>query len=158
MEPDKGIIELARAARAADVPLVTVGEGPLSQMFRAEFPEVRQEGWCDAPRLAVLLQEARAVVMPSLYAEPFGMVAIEAQQSGLPVILPHTAFLAEEITNRGLGLACNVLDPTDFARTLTEMKEMPAQDVRRISETAFANENPFAMTPQGWGDSLLSNV
>ncbi|MBR9861913.1 MAG: glycosyltransferase family 4 protein [Rhodobacteraceae bacterium] len=156
MEPDKGIIELAHSARAAEVPLVTVGEGPLSQMLQTEFPEVRQEGWCDAPRLAVLLQEARAVVMPSLYAEPFGMVAIEAQQSGLPVILPHTAFLAEEITSRGLGLACDVLDPDDFTRTLTKMKNMPAEDLRRISETAYANETPFAMTPQDWGDSLLS--
>ena len=155
MEPDKGVVELARAAQAAGVQLVTIGEGPLSAMFAEQFPEVRQEGWCDKPRLQTLLQTARAVVMPSLFAEPFGMVAIEAQQSGIPVIIPDTAFLAEEIAALGLGISCNIHDTDAFALALTKLKDMPATQIKQISETAFANATPLALDEQAWGDALL---
>lgn len=155
MEPDKGVVELARAAQTAGVPLVTIGEGPLTAQFTQEFPAVRQEGWCDKPRLQTLLQSARAVVMPSLFAEPFGMVAIEAQQSGIPVIIPHNAFLADEITNLGLGLSCNIHNSDEFAQTLTKLKDMPATQIKQMSETAFANATPLALDEQAWGDALL---
>lgn len=155
MEPDKGVIELARAAQTAGVQLVTIGEGPLSTRFTQDFPTVRQEGWCDKDRLATLLKTARAVVMPSLFAEPFGMVAIEAQQSGIPVIIPENAFLADEITDLGLGISCNIHNTDAFAQALTDLKDMPAKQIKQMSETAFANATPLAMGEQAWGDALL---
>jgi glycosyltransferase involved in cell wall biosynthesis len=38
-----------------------------------------------------------ALVMPSRYPEPYGLVAMEAARSGLPVVLPSTALLAEDL-------------------------------------------------------------
>ncbi len=156
VEPDKGILELARAATAAEVPLSVIGDGPLCDVLRAEFPDIEQLGWCDKPTMGRHMQKARALVMPSRFAEPFGLVAVEALQSGIPVIVGHDAFLADEITENGLGFACNIHDVDAFRDMLLHVKTLGADEMKRMSELGFSNTHPLALQPQEWCDALLA--
>lgn len=94
--------------------------------------------------------------MPSRYPEPFGLVAIEAARSGLPVIMSRSAFLAEEMQRAGMAIACDTADESVFADTLTRFSQMPSHEVRAMSERAFLKSPDLASTHEEWRDALLS--
>ncbi|HVM00072.1 MAG TPA: glycosyltransferase [Egibacteraceae bacterium] len=74
-----------------------------------------------APRpqaeLALLYRAADAVLMPSR-SESFGLVALEAQACGTPVVGSAVSGLAEAIGGEGGGTLVQGDDPLDFARAL----------------------------------------
>ena len=47
---------------------------------------IEMSGWRDRKGVADLVQAATAVIFPSLWAEPFGIVGIEAMARGVPVV------------------------------------------------------------------------
>lgn len=156
IEPDKGVMELAEAARATSMPLTLIGEGPLVGELTRSHPEIRQSGWQDRAGIAQIVATARALVMPSRFPEPFGMVAAEASESGLPVIVADDAYLAADITAHGLGLSTDIHDPAAFAATLAQMRDMPSTAVRRMSEAGFARSARLASTGTDWAERLLA--
>ncbi|NOY25346.1 MAG: glycosyltransferase family 4 protein, partial [Oligoflexia bacterium] len=74
----KGIHVALQAASMTTLPLVVAGDGPV------DVPGSR--GWVDRRQLAELLAEAASLWVPSLWAEPFGIVGLEALTAGVPVI------------------------------------------------------------------------
>ena len=94
--------------------------------------------------------------MPSRYPEPFGLVAIEAAASGLPIIMSQGAFLAEEMEKAGIALSCDTTNERAFADTLMTFRKMPKHDVRRMSERAFQLSPNLASTHEEWRDALLA--
>ena len=72
------------AARRARVPIRVVGAGPDRDHLSAAYPEAEFVGRARDEDLAQLYSGARAVLMPS--REEFGIVAVEAQAAGRPVI------------------------------------------------------------------------
>ena len=78
-------------------------------------------------------RHARLLLMPSRYPEPFGMVAAEALWSGLPVILPASALLAEQVVSAEAGVAVEPRDVDSFAATIGHL----LADDRRIQEMSF---------------------
>ena len=81
----KGVYDAAEAWRLAklDVPLVFAGTGP--ERGRLEELGFEVTGWLDRAALSALYQRARAVVMPSRWQEPYGIVGLEALAAGVPV-------------------------------------------------------------------------
>jgi glycosyltransferase involved in cell wall biosynthesis len=73
-----------------EVDLRIAGAGPYEPDLRAmaqNLPNVSFEGLLGGPALARLFRNARAVVVPSLFAETFGYVVLEAFAVGTPVIV-----------------------------------------------------------------------
>lgn len=64
---------------------------------------------CHGDEKRALLANARAVLMPTLYPEPFGYVAIEAMLSGTPVIATGWGAFPEIIRQGRTGWCCNSL-------------------------------------------------
>ena len=155
VEAEKGIEDLIEAAQLAGVPLKVIGDGPLREELSRAHPEVEFFGWRSRDEIAALIRHARAVVMPSRYPEPFGLVAAEASLSGLPVILSRTAFLGREIAEGGIGFVCEGRDREAFAATLGDMRDLPAADIRQMSERAFSGNVSLANSPAAWIDALL---
>jgi glycosyltransferase involved in cell wall biosynthesis len=85
----KGVWEAVEAWRGSglDLPLVFVGTGPLRERLEAAGAEQRIEvtGWLGRKELAGAYARARALVFPSRWQEPFGMVGLEALSLGVPV-------------------------------------------------------------------------
>jgi glycosyltransferase involved in cell wall biosynthesis len=87
----KGVRDAVEAWRRSgvDLPLVIAGSGPLRGELAAaaERDGSRLEvlGWVDRDRLSGVYRRARALVLPSRWQEPFGIVGLEALRFGVPV-------------------------------------------------------------------------
>src|SRR5690606_18577260 len=121
LEEGKGPDLAAEAARRAGAKLRIVGDGPMRERLARDYPEVEFAGRRTRAEIGDLAAGARALVMPSRYPEPYGLVAAEALWSGLPVILADTAFLAPEILAAGAGLACNPRDADALAAAMQRL-------------------------------------
>lgn len=91
----KGVRDAVAVWRQSGVtlPLVFAGSGPLRADLEREGFEVT--GWLDRARLSSLYRRARAVLLPSRWQEPFGIVGVEAQAMGVPVVAWSSGGLAE---------------------------------------------------------------
>jgi len=155
LEKTKGADLAAAAARAAGLPLRVIGTGALEPSLRMHYPEVRFHGRQPPVEIARIAAQARLLVMPSRYPEPFGLVAMEAARSGLPVILPPTALLAPDLVARGAGIAVDPRDPVGFAGILTILAA-DDQRVAAMSEAAFTQTGDLALSPAEWVEALLA--
>jgi glycosyltransferase involved in cell wall biosynthesis len=112
---EKGVASLVRAfARLRDdaptSELRLVGDGD----ERAALEELARSlglgdslvfrGWLSPPEIERELAVAWASVVPSLWAEPLGLVAVEAAVRGVPVVASATGGLAETVRHGTTGL------------------------------------------------------
>ncbi|UMY16005.1 glycosyltransferase family 4 protein [Methylobacterium organophilum] len=154
LNEEKGPDLALAAARQAGVPLHVIGDGPLLETLRQAYPEMRFSGRQPAETVAQLVRGARALVMPSRYPEPYGLVAGEALWSGLPVILTDQALLAADIVAREAGLAC---DPREVDALSAAMGRLASDDAltERMSRNAFTRTVDLGHSAEGWIDALL---
>lgn len=88
----KGVAEAISAWRLSGVglPLVLAGSGPLREGVAGEASRdgagLELPGWVDRARLSGFYRRASALLMPSRWQEPFGIVGIEALSFGVPVV------------------------------------------------------------------------
>ena len=96
--PTKGLQVLLEALDLmgdAAPPLLVAGVAPGSQIYGVQFL-----GPLPHARVLDLMAESMAVVVPSVWPEPFGRVAIEAQAVGTPVIASDVGGLPETHAQR----------------------------------------------------------
>ena len=91
--------------------------------------------------LAELLRGARVVLVPS-HSETFGLVALEAAASGVPVVAQGTGGLREAVLDGDTGLVIESRDPLVWAGAITEVLADPAL-ARRLSTAARARAEAF---------------
>jgi glycosyltransferase involved in cell wall biosynthesis len=154
LDAEKGALQLAQAAALAGVPVTFIGEGPQQDAVAAACPHARMTGWLDHAGIRNHAARARALVMPSRYPEPFGLVAVEALGSGIPVVASHTALLAGEIDAAGVGWSVDCSDLDAFALCLRNIHGMDDADVSAMSRKAAAAAGMMGLTPGDWCDGL----
>lgn len=155
LEAEKGVEDALAAARLADMPIEVIGDGPLRQTLEARYPEAKFHGWKSRTEIGTLIAAARALLIPSRYPEPFGLVAAEAAGSGVPIIITESALLANEIVSRGIGTACNTQNIRLFADCLRTFDSQDNSTIRRMSEKAFLPNNSLATTEDEWTTQLV---
>lgn len=94
----KGLYVAAEIAKVAGMPLWVAGAGTLE----APAGDIRYLGPIDVAERAEFLANARALLMPTIYCEPGGNVAIEAMMCGTPVICPDFGVMSETV-KRGVS-------------------------------------------------------
>ena len=122
---DKGI-ELARqVAKEAGVELKMVHDG----VFGREK--------------ALLLSRAKAVLMPTIYPEPFGYVAIEAQMCGTPVLTTDWGAFPETVINGKTGFRCRTA--AEFAKAVELVDGLDRLAIRKSAIERYSLEKiaPF---------------
>jgi glycosyltransferase involved in cell wall biosynthesis len=155
LDGDKGAHLLARAAERIGARLRLMGDGPLASEIARLCPRAELLGWRSRSEIGELIATARMIVSPTVNREPFGLVALEALMSGVPVIVAQNSPFAGEIVGRGLGLACDPHDEHSLTGAITAL----AYDdllVRRMSLQAMSEARRLAPTPAQWCDGLLS--
>ena len=155
LERDKGVLDVARAATRAGLPLTLVGDGSLRDQLAQDYPDVQITGWQPREAIGDHVRSARVLVMPSHHPEPFALVIPEAVESGLPVIVAETALMAEEIVTNRLGLSVNIFEPGALEQALATIRDMPDHELRDISERGFSGQVQLALSTQAWADQLL---
>ncbi|NOX40224.1 MAG: glycosyltransferase family 4 protein [Alphaproteobacteria bacterium] len=156
LEPDKGVVDFLKAVQETGALAVVVGDGPLRAELEKGHPTAHFTGWTAPKDIGAAVDTCRALVMPSRFREPFGLVAVEASLSGLPIILSKNAFLAREMVENGLGYSCNTRNSADFAKTLAKVHNEDAERIRAISIHAYSGEAHLAQSEQEWADQLRS--
>jgi glycosyltransferase involved in cell wall biosynthesis len=112
---EKGVTFLVRAfARLqSQIPaarLTIVGDGPTRGEIEAVAitcgldGSVTFTGWLDPSGVERQLEKAWALIAPAIWAEPFGLVALEAIVRGVPVIASKTGGFSETVEDEVSGL------------------------------------------------------
>lgn len=127
--PAKGVSWLLRAFAAVPPParLEVAGDGDLAARLAAEASalglgaRVHFHGWVDGARARVLLRRCRALVVPSVWHEPSGTVAVEAAAAGRAVIASGVGGLPECVRQGETGL---VVPPGDVGALADAMARL----------------------------------
>ena len=105
----KGARDAVEAWRRSGVelPLVLAGTGPLrseleSRAGAGEGPGLEVLGWVERDRLSSIYRRARALLLPSRWQEPFGIVGLEALAFGVPVVAWESGGVGEWHPGPGL--------------------------------------------------------
>lgn len=138
LDPRKGfgtaVAALAHLPPEATLQIFSPADGP----YRDHLRRVADEhgvagrvsfGVCDRGRLRERYTQADAVVFPSVWDEPFGLVPLEAMACGTPVITTGTGGSAEFLVD---GRTCLRFAPGDAVGLAAAVRRMASsEDLRR---------------------------
>ncbi|MEZ5086266.1 MAG: glycosyltransferase [Tessaracoccus sp.] len=96
----------------------------------------------DRPELAKVIRHASIMLVPS-HSETFGLIALEASASGVPVLAAAAGGLTEAICNTHTGLLIPSRDAADWGRELTALL---AGDERRAGMAERGRQRAEDMT------------
>jgi glycosyltransferase involved in cell wall biosynthesis len=127
----KGVRSALAAARElrGGLPLVVAGDGPLADAVREEArgnARVRFVDWVDRCGLGDLLSRARSLWLPGIWAEPFGIVGLEALACGVPVIASLAGGVSDWLRDGENGLAVEVGSTTGLAQAADRLARDPS--------------------------------
>jgi D-inositol-3-phosphate glycosyltransferase len=108
---------------------------------------VRLEPPCPQPELANWYRAASIVMVPS-YSESFGLVAVEAQACGTPVVAAAVGGLRTAVRDGVSGILVDSRDPARYARALADLIARP-QLLARLSAGAREHASRF-----GWSATV----
>jgi D-inositol-3-phosphate glycosyltransferase len=113
---------------------------------------VRVEPPCPQAELADWYRAATVVMVPS-YSESFGLVAVEAQACGTPVIAASVGGLRTAVQDGVSGILIDGHDPASYARALLELFGSPALQAK-LAQGAVEHASRFGWS--GTVDRLLT--
>jgi glycosyltransferase involved in cell wall biosynthesis len=136
--PEKGADIAIAAARQAGLPLWLAGDRHQSLDGRHSDNLVRFLVTHDRAELAAFYRGARALVMPSVWFESFGIVVGEAMSHGIPVLASRIGALAETTVDGQTGLLFEPGDVDDLARAMRRLWD-DADLLRRLGSGGRAH-------------------
>ncbi len=77
---------------------------------------------------AAYLAKAKALIFPTQWEEPFGLVAIEAMVSGTPVITTRHGAMPEIVVDKKTGFLCTTVD--DMVAGVRRLRDISPHDCR----------------------------
>jgi glycosyltransferase involved in cell wall biosynthesis len=122
---EKDLDVLAQAYRqlcdeGLPIQLYLVGDGPYLQALHKAMPEAIFTGYLRGKELAAAYASADVFVFPST-TDTFGNVVIEAQASGVPVIVSDTGGPKELVEENVNGVVTKSHDVEDLARAIRDL-------------------------------------
>jgi glycosyltransferase involved in cell wall biosynthesis len=120
MVENKGITVAIEASGKAGVPLYLLGEPQKNDPYWVDHVapyidrmHVHHEGFVERETLIRKYQQARALLFPIQWEEPFGLVMIEAMACGTPVIAYNRGSVPEVVQD---GVTGFIIDPDNTDR------------------------------------------
>jgi glycosyltransferase involved in cell wall biosynthesis len=141
--PDKGPDLAIRACRTAGLPLVLAGKcnEPREAQYLQDVvqpmlgDDVTLVTNADRPTTQHLLEDARCLLMPIRWEEPFGMVMVEAMACGTPVVALRRGSVPEVVLAGITGIICD--HPDELPNALWHVDDLdPAECVAHV-KSAF---------------------
>ena len=133
----KGVEIVCETARRLDMPLLIAGEGDVTPSYGECLgvvgPDERGE----------LMAGARALMCPTIYVEPFGCIAVEAQLCGTPVISTDWGAFTETVRPGESGFRCRTLG--EFMWAAENAHTLNRKDIRAYAQATWSLE---AIGPQ----------
>jgi glycosyltransferase involved in cell wall biosynthesis len=124
--PEKGLGWLFRALAktSSSIQLDIAGEGweetglkHLAKELNIEN-RIKWHGWCNSSELDSLYKNCFAVVFPSLWPEPAGLISLEAYARYRPVITSQVGGIPEYVINKKTGILVEPNKDTSLAQAI----------------------------------------
>ncbi|MFF6790774.1 glycosyltransferase family 4 protein [Streptomyces filamentosus] len=145
---EKGVDALLRSV--APLQGVELSIAAPTAQFRAMAPRLRRAGlrtrylgWLRRPQLWRTFAEHDVLVMPSTTLEAMGLVALEAQACGLPVLYQPVPGLSEALVHS--GMATDFTQPTALVRDLDRLRTEPGL-LPALRQAGYANAARYPLS------------
>lgn len=150
MNPDKGVHTAIRVARAAGLPLriaAKMREPDERAYFEAEVEphlggDVEYVGEVGGADKLALLADAVCLLNPIAWAEPFGMVMIEALACGTPVVATPLGAASEIVDDGATGFLRR--DEASLVRAVADVASLDRGACRAAAEARFSTKRMVA--------------
>ncbi len=143
----KGVHIAMRLALDTETKLYIAGQSD-ADFESSKF--VEYVGFADVEKRADLMSHAKAVIVPTLYLEPFGGVNVEAQLCGTPVITSNAGVFPETVIDGVTGFRCDTYQ--DFLEATQKVDSLDPKAIRKHAEK-YLMEN-IRWEFQKWFDDL----
>ncbi len=161
--PYKRVDVAVRAATRLGAPLRVVGDGPeRSRLAALAGPSVRFDGWLDDAALAEAYRDARALLFPGV--EDFGIVPLEAQASGIPVIAFAAGGALETVVDGGTGILFAPQTEEALVAAIRRLDALPfdpaaaRRNAERFARPRFADEIRAYLAPLIGADAMAPGL
>lgn len=155
LSPEKGIDVLLDAWSNGRVrrPLQIIGDGPLSPKVSAAAQQngsIHYLGRLSHVDVLRHLDNARCLIVPSIWYETFGRTIIEAFSRGVPVLASNQGAMRELIRHQQNGLlfrpneAGDILAAVEAIYASEPIWESMRQEARRSFEASFRHETNYS--------------
>jgi len=157
LSPEKGLSTLIQAWRRlpALIPLMIVGDGPMRRQLAVDaaaagLNNIRFVGQLPRDEVYTAMKKAAFLVVPSVWQEPFGLIAAEAFGCGTPVLGARIGAIPEMLEHEVTGLQFSPSDPDDLARQVAWAWEHPAhltamgKSARKVYEQRYTARANYA--------------
>lgn len=125
---EKGLYIIQEIAKRLNQPIKIAG---LGETERFQGKNMEFIGSVTGQEKIELFRNAKAVLMPTQYVEPFGIVAIEAMMVGTPMITSNFGAFVETVDHGKTGFRCHTLG--DYMAAINKVGEL---DRKYIAEEA----------------------
>ncbi len=143
--PEKGVKEAVQVARKTGEELVIIG--PIYKSGRQYFnksvkpylnDKIQYLGYVEREKLKSYMQQAKALILPLQWEEPFGMTMIEAMACGTPVIVNRRGSAPEIVADGQTGYLVNGVK--EMAEAIGKINKINRAACRRHVEKHFSNQ------------------
>jgi glycosyltransferase involved in cell wall biosynthesis len=131
----KGVQLAVDIAQDVGMPITICGQGDPTPYLR---PHVRYVPPVGVEGRKQLLAEARALLCPSFFVEPFGGVAVEAQMAGCPVVCTDWGAFTETVLHGTTGYRCRTHE--QFCWAVRNIDRIDSADCRKWAVENFSLE------------------
>lgn len=142
MVADKGPAEAIRIARTAGMPLILAGSAQdgydITAQRAVDGEQIRWVGRVDSEARNQLLAGAVALLFPTVYPEPFGLVLLEAMACGTPVLASDLGAAPEIVETGVTGFTATSWE--GLAERVGAAAALDRAEVRRAAGRRFAAE------------------
>lgn len=145
LSPEKGLATLKDAIRMSQGGLsVRVAGGGPEMASLSDVDGIELLGPQSPETVKELMRRSRAVIVPSIWRETFGMVVIEAFAAGTPVIASRIGALPELVKDMQNGLLVAPGDAGDLAGAMKWMETHQAEAMAMGSRARLDFEREFS--------------
>lgn len=146
----KGIGSLIRAfnvvnSQIPDTQLTIVGDGNFNT---TENQNIKVLSWQDREAMKRIFSEAKVIVVPSLYLDPFPTVNLEAMASAKPIVGTCFGGTPEVVIDNETGYIVNPYDEKELAEKIIDLLKNPEKAARFGNSGCERVKNFFSLEKQ----------
>ena len=135
---EKGTDLFCEAIRKAKVKGIVVGDGPLLEELKSEYPEIEFTGWLNGEQKEEVIRKTRVLVFTSVWYEGSPLTVPEVQAYGIPCIVTDCSAAVDDIQNGINGLIVST-DAQDVAMAIDSLED--DDYLKKLSDNTFNNFN-----------------
>ncbi len=147
IQKEKGTSVAIQLAKKTNSKLIIAGNIPAEEIHQQYFDrevkpfidqdQIKYIGPVNNAQKNELLRTARAMLMPVLWDEPFGIVMAESLACGTPVIGFNKGAVSEVVTHGVNGFVCNTAD--EMIKGIENINSISRQNCRKTVEDKFSS-------------------